>query len=186
MSIETAEGLLVETAKILDDLKIQYYITGGFAVSIWGRPRATFDVDIVVKLLEPDVAPLAKALRKISEFGYIDEDTAREALNKKGEFNFIHPESGLKIDFWIQQSDEFGLVQFKRKKNIMINNKKVTFISPEDLIISKLLWYQKSGSTRHMEDIQSVFKISGTKLDLDYLRKWAGKIKAVDILSKYL
>ncbi|MEK7528485.1 MAG: hypothetical protein AAB592_01850, partial [Patescibacteria group bacterium] len=90
------------------------------------------------------------------------------------------------IDFWIQQSDEFGLVQFKRKKNIMINNKKVTFISPEDLIISKLLWYQKSGSTRHMEDIQSVFKISGTKLDLDYLRKWAGKIKAVDILSKYL
>ena len=43
--------LLVKVAPILDQLCIAYFVTGGFAVSVWGRPRATFDVDIVVQLV---------------------------------------------------------------------------------------------------------------------------------------
>jgi len=73
--------LLVKVAPILDQLGIAYFVTGGFAVSVWGRPRATFDVDIVVQLVEPQMASLAKALRRISEAGYVDEDTARWLQN---------------------------------------------------------------------------------------------------------
>lgn len=80
MEIINPEKLLLKVVPILDELQIDYYITGGFAVSVWGRPRATFDIDIVVKLVEPKVRPLAEALREISKFGYIDEETAKEAL----------------------------------------------------------------------------------------------------------
>ena len=61
------EELLLKITPILDKLKVDYFITGGFAVSVWGRPRATFDIDIMVKVVEPKITPLAKLLKKISK-----------------------------------------------------------------------------------------------------------------------
>jgi hypothetical protein len=48
----------------------------------------------------------------------------------------------------------------------------VFFASPEDLILSKLLWHQQGGSTRQLDDIESVLRIQQS-LDWDYLRRWA-------------
>ena len=115
MEIIGPEKLLLEVTLILDKLKINYYITGGFAVSVWGKPRATFDIDIVVALVGPELPDLIKALRKISKAGYIDQDTAREALRTKGEFNFIDPDTGLKVDFWVLGNDEMARTVLKRK-----------------------------------------------------------------------
>ena len=162
--------LLVKVAPVLDELKIGYFVTGGFAVSVWGRPRATFDVDIVVKLMEPQVIPLAKALRRMSELGYVDEDAAREAIERVGEFNFIDPETGVKVDFWIMKDASTGRPEFERRILKKIDGQKVYFVSPEDLILNKLTWYRESGSSRHLEDVESIFKISGRKLDKKYLQ----------------
>ncbi|MEK7659365.1 MAG: hypothetical protein AAB338_01780 [Patescibacteria group bacterium] len=181
------EKLLLKVAPILDELKINYYITGGFAVSGWGRIRSTLDIDIVIKLLEPKIEPLSGALRKISKFGYIDEEAAKEALRRKGEFNFIDPETGFKVDFWITKGDERAKIEFKRRIVKKIDGQKIYFISPEDLILSKLVWYEKSGeSSKHIEDVGSVFKISGEKLDIGYLKKQAGKIGVAGLLKKFL
>jgi len=46
------EKFLIKIVQILENLKIDYFVTGGLAVSVWGRPRATFDIDIVIKLIE--------------------------------------------------------------------------------------------------------------------------------------
>lgn len=181
MEIISPEKLLLKVVPILDELQINYYVTGGFAVSVWGRPRATFDIDIVIELLEPKVKPLTRALRKISKFGYIDEETAKEALKKGGEFNFIDPETGIKVDFWAKTSDEKAKLQFKRRVVKKIDKQKVYFISPEDLILSKLLWYKESRSTRHLEDIESVLKIS--KIDKKYLKSWAEKLDVAGDLN---
>ena len=180
------EKLLLKVAPILDELEINYYVTGGFAVSVWGRPRATFDIDIVVKLIEPKIMPLARALRKISKYGYIDEQAANEALKRKGEYNFIEPETGIKVDFWITKGTETSKVEFERRVVKKINNQKVSFISPEDLILNKLTWYEKSQSSRHLEDAESIFKISGEKLDFDYLKKHVAKIGVSGLLKKFL
>ncbi|MEK7154002.1 MAG: hypothetical protein AAB792_00395, partial [Patescibacteria group bacterium] len=56
------------------------------------------------------------------------------------------------------------------------------FVSPEDLILSKLLWYKKSQSTRHLEDVESVLKIS--KVDKKYLKNWAGKLDVAEIWAR--
>ncbi len=165
------KNLILKIIPIFNELGIRYFITGGYAVSVWGRPRTTFDVDIVVELIEPQVKPLAVALRKISEAGYIDEDTAKEAIRNKSEFNFIDPDTGLKVDFWISKGDKMSSEEYKRRIAYKINNEEVYFISPEDLILSKLRWHNQDVSSRHIEDIESVFKISGDKLDKKYLIK---------------
>src|SRR3989344_866459 len=188
MAATEIEKLVLKVVPILDELKIDYYITGGFAVSAWGRVRSTLDIDIVIKLLKPKVKPLATALRKISKYGYIDEEAAREALRRKGEFNFIDPETGFKVDFWIpKESEQVFSEQLKRRKTKKVFNEKVYFISPEDLIISKLVWYEKSGeSSRHIEDVESIFKISGPKLDLSYLKKQMAKLGVAGPLKRFL
>ncbi len=177
------EKLLLQVIPILEKLGINYYVTGGLAASFWGAPRSTLDIDLVVKLVEPKVASLAAALRKISEFGYIDEDTAKDAVRRKSEFNFIDSDSGYKVDFWIMENDPITTEQDRRKIALEIEGQKVYFVSPEDLILNKLKWFEESQSTRHLEDIKSVLKNCGKKLDKKYLKQWAGKLQVLDILE---
>ncbi len=177
---------MVKIARILDELGIEYFVTGGFAVSVWGRPRATFDVDIVIQLIEPKIFPLAKALRRIAEAGYIDEDTAREAVKTSGEFNFIDPTTGVKADFWVVKKTQLGQLEFERRVAKKISGQEVYFISPEDLILNKLCWYQQSESSRHLEDAESIFKISGNKLDKKYLKIWADRLDISELLAKLI
>jgi len=177
------EDLLTKIAGILDKLKIPYIITGGMAVSVWGRTRYTADIDIVVELLEKNINSLVKELLNVDKDVYVSGDAMREALERKGEFNFIDPQSQLKVDFWVVK-DNFNKQEIKRAITKKIEGKKVNFVSPEDLILSKLLWYQLSESTRQLEDIESVFRIS--KVDMDYIKKTAKKQGTLKILEELL
>jgi len=177
------EGLLTRIAGICDKLKIPYVITGGMAVSVWGRPRFTADIDIVVELVLKNTVLLAKELLKIDKDVYVSEEAMREALIRKGEFNFVDPNSQLKVDFWIVDSD-FHKQEIKRAITKRIDGKKVNFVSPEDLILSKLLWFKESQSTRQLEDIKSVLAI--TNVDLKYVKTWAEKHGTTEILNNLL
>src|SRR3989344_521734 len=169
MEIIDPRNLLLKVVSILDNLGIDYFVTGGFATTVWGRIRTTNDIDMVIQLVRPQIKPLVESLRKISSCGYIDEETAAEAVRNNGEFNFIDPDTGYKVDFFVTQKEELNASEFKRKKPKIILGEKVNFISPEDLILSKLRWYRISPSSRHIEDVESVLKISGDILDKKYL-----------------
>jgi len=165
---------LVKIAKILDELKIPYYVTGGFAISIYGRPRFTADIDIVIKMASYHKSDFAKKIRTIFPEGYVDQDQIDSALKRVGEFNIIDPESGLKIDFFVAKNNEFEKEVFSRvrAKNI---DYMVKFTSPEDLVLSKLSWYREGQSTRQLEDIATVMSIQ-TDLDKVYIKKWVKKL----------
>ena len=178
--------ILIQVAKILDDLEIPYIVTGGIAVLVWGRPRFTADVDIIVEMKESKVDVLKNALMSLSEYGYIDRDAMIEALKNKGEFNFIDGFTGVKVDFWVTRGGELGQLEFKRKKIKTILRKKVNFISPEDLILRKLVWYKESQSSRHLEDVHSELKISNDIIDKKYLKKTAIKLNVLDELNSLL
>lgn len=177
-------NLLVKIAKVLKKLNISYIVTGGIAVLVWGRPRFTADIDIVIELEPPKIEDLEKALLAISKSAHVDKELMLHALLTKSEFNFIDWATGAKVDFWIKKNNELAAQEFKRKKLEKIQGQGVYFISPEDLILSKLEWYQKSDSTRQLEDIESVLKISGDKLDMNYLNKWAKKLGVLKILNR--
>jgi len=177
------QKLLIKIVKILEKLNIIYFITGGFAVSVWGRPRSTFDIDVVIKLQEPKIKGLIHSLKSFSDAGYIEEDTVRETLCRGGgEFNFVHPESGIKVDFWVAKKDETSQAEFKRKIAKKIDGHQVYFISPEDLILNKLRWHKESNSSRHLEDVESILKFS--RVDIKYINKKARLQSTAKILTK--
>lgn len=207
MKEQTPTEILIKIAKILDDLKIPYYVTGGFAVSLWGRPRFTADIDLIIKMAAPQKTAFAKKmtlrglrptvslsslkqasipvlksrvlrsdLKKLFPASYLDLEQIETALARKGEFNFIEPETGLKIDFWLAENEPFEEECFHNRKMKNIGYK-VAFISPEDLIISKLLWYKETGSNRHLEDAKTVLEIS--KVNKKILKNWAHKLELI-------
>lgn len=176
--------LLVKISKLLKRLKVPYLVTGGIAVLVWGRPRFTADIDIVVELKAQDVEKLTKGLLKIGKASYVDVNAAREALKKESEFNFIDGDSGIKIDFWLlKKNDAFDALRFHRRVAKKILGEKIYFTTAEDLILIKALWYKMSPMSRQLEDIESIIKISGRKLDIRYLRNWAKKLNVSEIVS---
>ncbi|MBN1494972.1 nucleotidyl transferase AbiEii/AbiGii toxin family protein [Candidatus Peregrinibacteria bacterium] len=176
--------LLKNIAGIFEKLKLPYSVTGGMAVLIWGRPRFTADIDIVIEIKPSDVKGLVQALMDLSKSGYIDEDIANEIVRRGGEFNFIDGPTGVKVDFWVSDNGEFDLSRLKRRVAKEILGQKIYFVSPEDLILSKLRWFKESRSNRHLEDAESVLKISGDNLDKNYLAVWANKLGIRDELGK--
>jgi len=177
--------LLVKVAEVLDELSILYAVTGGMAVYVWGRPRFTADIDIVIQLREKDVECLALALEKLSKVSYVDTHTMRWALERHGEFNFIDGVSGIKVDFWVLAEGEFEESQLKRRVGKEVLGRTIFFVSPEDLILSKLRWHKEGGSSRQLEDVESIFRFN-KKLDFRYLRKWAKIHDTIDILESLL
>ena len=182
MELIDPRQLLVKVANVLDNLSIPYVVTGGMAVTIWGRVRFTADIDMVIGLKTNDINTLASELLKLSEFGYVDRDAMREALANQGEFNFIEGDSGIKVDFWVKP--DFPELNRRVAKDIL--GQRVYFVSPEDLILSKLRWYKISPSSRHIEDIESILKISGEIIDKDYLLEQSRKQETWDELNKLL
>jgi hypothetical protein len=180
------EDLLKNIAKILDKLKIPYAITGGFAVSVWGRIRSTLDIDIIVEMSDKNVKPLVIKVRKLVENAYADEDAVREALLHKSEFNFIDPDSGMKVDFFVQADNPYNKLKIKRRVSKDIFGAKVYFVSPEDLILSKLLWSKESSSWKQREDVKTILAKQKGKLDLNYLNSWATKHDTIEILNDLL
>lgn len=175
------QHLLIKIVKILNSSKIPYLLTGGMAIYVWGRPRFTADIDMVIELKREKVKQFIQTLIKE---GYIDEGAVNEALKYEREFNFIDPTAGIKVDFWILKNDDFDKSRLERRVAKKVLNQKVYFTSAEDLILVKLLWFKESKSTRHLEDIHSIMEILKDQLDFVYLRQWAKKHNNLDLLEE--
>ena len=181
MKIERPEDLLLQIVKILNKLRIPYLITGGFAVAVLAKPRFTADIDIIIKIEKKDISQLAKQLLAISKNVYLSQKAIKDAIQNDGEFNFIHPETGLKIDFWIKR---YPFEKFERGIVKRINRQKVNFISPEDLVLSKLIWYKEGQGAKQLEDIKTILKIA--KPNLNYIKNWAKKTSTNKILEEII
>lgn len=172
---------LISAVEIIDELEIPYMISGSLAVNFYGIPRLTHDADLIIELPLIKLEPLVAALQK--DF-YVSLDAASEAQKRRGMFNAIHQETNLKVDFWILKEDEYDKLRFRRRQMHKVKGKNLSFVSPEDLVIVKLAWYQKTDSAKHFDDAIGVLTVQGEKLDFDYLGIWAKKHLVDDLLEK--
>ncbi len=165
-------SILKAVAGILNRLAIPYFITGGIAALKWGRVRSTVDIDLVVRLVPQKIDQLAESLLKIDKYAYVDKQAIKVAFEAKGEFNFIHGSSGVKVDFWVEKDNDLSRTQMERRVKEEIEGEAVYFCTPEDLILNKLAWHKDSGSALQLEDVRSVLERQ-KNLDFEYLDKWS-------------
>jgi len=149
---------------LLEEKEIRYMISGSLALNVYCIPRMTMDIDIVIEL---DKKNLNDFLQIFSRGYYMDEETVREEIRKRGMFNIIDHRSGLKIDFIVRKDTEYRQLEFSRKIRKIIDDIPVWVVSPEDLVISKFGWIQQLQSDKQASDITLLWDIPG--LDKEYI-----------------
>jgi len=180
MSIE--HDVFAHVIDVLERLKIPYMIGGSVASIAYGEPRLTLDMDIVIDIKEDQVE---KFIQSFGNEYYVDLNSILEAVKNKTHFNIINSIAGVKVDFYVLEDDEFSRQEFSRRRKEAFDKKMLAYFkSPEDTILKKLQWHKMGGSEKHIEDIKGILKVSGSKLDLVYLDKWAIKLKVADVWQK--
>lgn len=163
--------LLEKICAKLDSQNIEYMISGSFALLAYTIPRMTRDIDIVINIQNKDVENF---LALFTNNFYIEPNTVREEVAKRGMFNVIDFKTGFKIDFIVRKNSEFNIHEFKRRKKQEIFGYETWIVSIEDLIISKLNWIQEIQSDTQLNDIRNLLLNPIT--DKDYVLHWCQKL----------
>jgi len=167
--------LLAHLATSLEHLQVPYLVTGSMATIAYGEPRFTNDIDVVIALPE-DAIDAFCAWFPAPEY-YCPRHMVADAVRKKWQFNIIHPASGLKIDVIIATDSDFDRSRLSRGERIATGNETlVSFASPEDVILKKLMCYREGGSEKHLRDIAGVLKVQGGRVDRQYIAAWADRL----------
>ncbi|RPI77321.1 MAG: hypothetical protein EHM45_09535 [Desulfobacteraceae bacterium] len=177
--------LLQKVVGIFERLHIPYIVTGSVAAMAYGEPRLTNDIDIVAGIKKEHIWNLLQAFP--AEKYYISEEMIREAIRNQGQFNIIHPFSGLKVDIIILQNTPFDVSRFKRIRRIQpAESYEANFAAPEDVIIKKMEYYKAGSSEKHLRDITGILKVSGTDVDRSYISSWADHLGLTEIWKAIL
>ena len=172
--------VFIQVLQTLEKNHIPYMIVGSVASMVYGEPRMTHDMDLVVDLL-PQHAKKIEILFPIEDFYCPPEEVIQSETVHRGQFNLIHQKSGIKIDLMVRKNSAHAIEEFSRKRKIeIIDGFSAYLATPEDIIIKKLLFYKEGQSEKHLKDIRGI--LAETTLDEAYLKRW---IKDLNLENEY-
>jgi len=149
--------------------RIPYALIGAWALAVWGRPRATTDVDFLVMLNEEDLGRLGY---KMALAG-MEIDEAWRQWNPMLRTTQLRLQfRGVAVDI-LRPLDAHDHEIFRRRLKKRMESRYYWVVAPEDLILQKL----KVGRPRDFEDALGVLVRSGRQLDRPYLRRWARQLR---------
>lgn len=152
---------------------IPYMVTGSVACTVYGEPRMTLDVDLVVELQASSIERF-RALFPASEFYVPPADVlAIEAgRERRGHFNVIHGSSGSKADVYVAGRDPLHRWALDRRRVVTVGGIEVWLAPPEYVILRKLEYFREGGSEKHLRDIAGVLRVSADAVDRAALSDW--------------
>ena len=160
----------------LERLGIPYFVTGSMAGILYGEPRLTHDVDIVVSLASRDVQRFIDAF-PLDEFYCPPEDVLAIEVRRgqRGHCNLIHHDSGFKADIYIA-FDELHRWALAHRKELTLDGLRVSVAPVEYVILRKLEYFREGGSEKHLRDICGMLEVSGAQMDRPLLEQWIARL----------
>ena len=159
--------------------KVQGVVIGGVAASLWGRPRLTRDVDVLVLLEE---GRWGEFLAAGAGHGFLPRRADALAFARETRVLLVrHGESGSDLDL------VFGSLPFEkeaaiRAKWVDLGGVAIPLSSPEDLIIMKAVAHRP----RDLEDIAAILAAQpglNVRRVRRWLREFSGALEMPEILN---
>ncbi|MEF8874800.1 MAG: DUF6036 family nucleotidyltransferase [Candidatus Thermoplasmatota archaeon] len=158
------EEILETTVEYLNREEIDYVFVGGIAVIVYGNPRTTVGLDLVVRLDEKEIEDFAAHLQNEGFFSHPED--MKLAFREKTHFSAEEKDSLFRLDIK-------GV--YERKEKITLENRKkieydgitMYVASPEDTIANKLYY----GSEQGVEDAEGIYVRQEGELDQEYLEE---------------
>jgi hypothetical protein len=168
------ESSLFAITAILDREGYPYAVMGGLAVRVHSIPRPTYDVDLTISIDRHDLPQLFASLVglgcSIPEAylrGWVDEVAGMPLVKLR---TYMSPTSGVDIDIFLAETN-FQKSCIARRVQIVVNEKCLWVVTPEDLILLKLL----ASRPRDLLDVADILFTQG-QLDESYMRRWASEL----------
>ena len=141
----------------------RWYLFGAQAVSVHGTPRLTGDIDVTLDLGD---LPLPALIEAFSNAGFSSRvaDPNAFALQTRV-LPMVHQATSIPVDVILAGS---GLEErfLARTILVLLAGTPIPVLSPEDLILGKLL----AGRAKDLEDVTGIIKQQAS-LDIAYIRK---------------
>jgi len=156
----------------LEEAEISYMATGSVASMLYGIPRFTHDLDLVLDVHGKDLRLIETSFPQEHFYCPPTEVMRMEAgRSQRGHFNLIHHETGLKADIYLYGKEELQAWGLQHKRRIDLPTGSGIWVAPpEYVILKKLQYYREGHSEKHLQDIRGMFEVSPDLIDLDMIR----------------
>jgi hypothetical protein len=152
----------------LETAQICYMITGSVASSIYGEPRSTLNIDLVVSPAPEQVHQFPNLFHEDDYYLPPTEVIAIESRREvNGHFKIIHHQTGFKTDIYISRNHPCLAWALAHVRRLPIATGEISIAPPEYVILHKLGFFKESGHQRHLRDIAGM--IEQQVLDQTYL-----------------
>jgi hypothetical protein len=145
-------------------------VTGGVGAIIYGEPRMTNDIDVVLALRPKDVRQFAGCFDPIAfsipPIESLQLEAGREAY---GHFNLHHLETFLRADVYLTGTDPLQAWGLDTRQWRRLGGMEGWVSSPEYVIVRKLMFIRDGASARHFRDIAWMLKVSAGIIDRSLL-----------------
>jgi hypothetical protein len=159
---------LRQAAASLRRARAPYAIIGACALAVWGQPRTTLDLDLLVLVDADDLGKLSNGL--VATGMQVDEVWR--------DWNPMLRESQVRLRFrdvtvdLLRPRDAHDEAAVRRRCRRRLGGRYYWLVGPEDFVLQKI----KVGRPRDFEDALSVMTRHGGALDRRYLRTWAQRL----------
>jgi hypothetical protein len=155
--LEAFQATLGKAANIFQRLGARFHLTGGVTSVLYGEPRMTQDIDIVVEnqALADNLEEFFTLLGN-SEFLH-DVPSVRTAVEKREMFQLFDNVEALKLDIYPRE-----LIAGELDRSCLIevfSGVQLPVVSRVDAAAAKLIWISK-GSHKSRRDLRQIFRTS--------------------------
>ena len=153
------DDALIAFTSWLDRQRVPYMVIGGFAVTVWGEPRFTRDLDVTISVPAENIPSVIDLV--CSEFNSLVSDPVKFVTETR-----VLPITvqSVPVDL-VFAALPYEEVAITRARPVTLKSGTVHICSPEDLILHKIV----SQRPRDHEDIEGVFRYRHAELDYEYL-----------------
>jgi hypothetical protein len=137
----------IKLFSVLNNYKIDYLVCGGLAVNIYGIPRMTADIDILLRFTEENLTSFENAVKQLlllqsiplSIKTFIKKEEREKAKQEKNliAYSYYSQQTGfMNLDVLLDVPFDFEVL-WQQKTNRLIGNTSINLVSIEDLIALK-------------------------------------------------
>lgn len=164
---------LHEVTRAIAGRDINMALVGGLAVTVWGEPRTTYDIDFVVTSDVAGVARLKDAIESTDLFLGEPEELKLQRLSiVRALIPTKDRSDAIVVDFLCVDA-EFAQSLLNRRILVPFAGEHLPVASPEDMLILKL----QSGRGKDLDDARGILREQGRDLDRAYLQSWIDRFE---------
>ena len=180
--VEAFQSTLGKVAEIFQQLGIRFHLTGGVTSVLYGEPRLTQDIDIVVDN-QALTDRLDFFLASLDESDFLfDAASLRQAVEQRGMFQLFDNVEALKLDIYPRE-----LIAGELDRSCLVEvfaGVELPVVSRPDAAAAKLVWISK-GSHKSRRDLRHVYR-SSSENDRHRIRELAQQLTLTPLLDEVL